>query len=97
MAVTHFERESSWDTRLRSILSRDFLFYNILRRIVLGQKIPFATQLSRNTRVTMAKSGFGPYHGLWLDDAPTRPIGIIPTPWMMNRALGFVEIHQAHE
>jgi len=45
----------------------------------------------------MAKSGFGPYHGLWLDDAPTKPIGIIPTPWMMTRALGFVEILQAHE
>jgi hypothetical protein len=47
---------------LRSFLSRDFLFYTILRRIVLGQKIPFATQLLRNTSVTMAKSGFGPYH-----------------------------------
>jgi hypothetical protein len=47
-------------TRLRSFLSRDFLFYTILRRIVLGQKIPFATQLLRSTRVTMAKSGFGP-------------------------------------
>ncbi len=78
-------------------MSGDFLFYNILRRIVLGQKIPFATHLSRNTRVTMGKSSFGPYHGLWLDDAPTKPIGIIPTPWMMTRVLGFVEIHQAHE
>lgn len=45
----------------------------------------------------MAKSGFGPYHGLWLDDAPTKPIGVIPTPWMMTRALGFIKIHQAHE
>ncbi len=78
-------------------MSRDFLFYNILRRIVLGPKIPFATQLLRNTHVTMAKSCVGPYHGMWLDDAPTKPIGIIPTPWMMTRALGFVEIHQAHE
>jgi hypothetical protein len=85
------------NTHLRSLLSRDFLFYNILRRIVLGQKIPFVTQLLRNTRVTMAKNGFGPYHGLWLDDAPTKPIGIIPTPWMMTLALGFVKIHQAHE
>jgi hypothetical protein len=45
----------------------------------------------------MAKSGFGPYHGPWLDDAPTKPIGIIPTPWMMTRVLGFVEILQVHE
>ena len=78
-------------------MSHDFLFYTILRRFVLGQKIPFATQLLRNTRVTMAKSGFGPYHGMWLDDAPTKHIGIIPTPWMMTRVLGYVKILQAHE
>ena len=78
-------------------MSRDFLFYTILRRIVLGQKIPFATQLLRNTSVTMAKSGFGPYHGLWLDDAPTKRIGVIPTPWMMTRVLGFIKILQAQE
>jgi hypothetical protein len=46
----------------------------------------------------MAKSGFGPYHGMRLDDAPPKPMGIIPTtPWMMTRALGFVEILQAHK
>ena len=78
-------------------MSPDFLFYTILRRIVLGQKIPFATQLLRNTRVTMAKSGFGPYHGLWLDGAPTKRIGVIPTPWMMTRVLGFIEILQVQE
>jgi hypothetical protein len=44
----------------------------------------------------MAKSGFGPYHGLWLDDTPTKRIGVIPTPWM-TRALGFIEILQAQE
>ncbi len=51
----------------------------------------------RNTDVTMAKSGFGPYHGLRLDDAPTKRIGVIPTPWTMMLALGFVDILQAHE
>jgi hypothetical protein len=84
-------------TRLRSFLSRDFLFYTFLRRIILGQNIAFATQLLRNTSVTMFKSGFGPYHGLWLDGAPTKPIDIIPTPWMMTRALGFIEILQVHK
>ena len=78
-------------------MSRDFLFYIFLCRIVLGQKISFAAQLLRNTRVTMATSGFGPYHSLWLDDAPTKCIGVIPTPWMMTRALGFIDILQAHE
>ncbi len=65
--------------------------------LVLGQQIPFVTQLSRNTCVTMAKSGFGPYHGLWLDDAPTKSIGVIPTPWIMTSALGFIKILQVHE
>jgi hypothetical protein len=45
----------------------------------------------------MAMSGFGPYHGLWLDDTPTKRIGIIPTPWMMTPALGFAKILQAHK
>ena len=70
-------------TRLRGFLSRDSLPYIIIRRIIPGPKTPFATQLLRNTDVTMARSGFGPYHGQWLDDAPTKRIGVIPTPWMM--------------
>jgi hypothetical protein len=45
----------------------------------------------------MVTSGFGLYHGLWLDDIPTKRIGVIPTPWKMTRALGFIEIFQAHE
>ncbi len=67
-------------TCLRSFLSRDFLLYAILRRIVPGPKTPSATQLLRKTGVTMVMSGFGLYHGLWLDDAPTKRIVIIPTP-----------------
>ena len=50
----------------------------------------------RNTHVTMGTSGFGPLHGLWLDDAPTKRIGIIPTPWVMTNVLGFAKILQAH-
>jgi hypothetical protein len=30
---------------------------------------------------TMAPSSFGPYHGMWLEDAQTKCIGVIPTPW----------------
>jgi len=45
----------------------------------------------------MAMSGFGPYHGMWLDDTPTKHIGVISTLWAMTDALGFVEILQAHE
>jgi hypothetical protein len=84
-------------TSLRSILLCDFLWYVILRRIVPGPKPPSTTQLLRKTGVTMVTIGFGLYHGLWLDDAPTKRIGIIPTPWTMTRVLGFAEILQAHE
>jgi hypothetical protein len=78
-------------------LSRDFLLYVILRRIVPGPKPPSTTQLLRKTGGTMVMSGVGLYHGLWLDDAPTKCIGVIPTPWTMMLMLGFVEILQAHE
>ena len=76
---------------------RDSLPYIVLCRIIPGPKTPFVTQLLRNTDVTMVMSGFGPYHGLRLDDAPTKHIGLIPTPWTMMPALGFVDILQAHE
>jgi hypothetical protein len=49
------------------------------------------------TGVTMVTSGFGPYHGLWLDDTPTQRIGIMLTPWTMMDALGLVKFLQAHE
>ena len=32
----------------------------------------------------MASSGFGPYHGQWHVDAPTKWIGAIPTLWVMT-------------
>jgi hypothetical protein len=54
------------------------------------------TQLFRKTGVTTVTSSFCPYHGLWLDDVPTKCIGLILTPWMIRHALGFVEILQAH-
>jgi hypothetical protein len=45
----------------------------------------------------MVSSGFGPYHGLWYEDAQTKRLGVIPTPCTMTDALGLVQIHQAHE
>jgi len=32
----------------------------------------------------MAPSGFGPYHGMSLEDAQTKCRGGIPTPWVMD-------------
>jgi hypothetical protein len=71
--------------------------YGILRTIVPGPRPPSATQLLRKTAVTIVTSGFGLYHGLWLDDAPTKCIGVILIPWRMTCALGFVEILQAQK
>jgi hypothetical protein len=45
----------------------------------------------------MMTGGFGPYHCLWLDDIPTKCIGIALTPWAVMDALGLVKILQAHE
>ena len=36
----------------------------------------------------MALTGFGPYNGLWLEDAATKCIGVTPTQWAMTHALG---------
>jgi hypothetical protein len=44
------------------------------------------------TSVIMVIDGFGPYHGMWLDDAPIKCIGVMPTSWTMTDALGLVEI-----
>jgi hypothetical protein len=36
----------------------------------------------------MVWSGFGPYDGLCCEDAPTKRIGVIPTPGTKTHALG---------
>jgi hypothetical protein len=41
----------------------------------------------------MVVSGFGPYHHLVHDDAPTERAGVILTPWVMPLALGLGAIH----
>ena len=46
---------------------------------------------------TMALSGFGPYHSMLLEDAQTKCIGVIPTPWLMTHALGLVQFPPQHE
>jgi hypothetical protein len=63
-------------------------FYSILRTDIPGSKTPFANKLFLVFTATMVWSSFGPYHGLWCEDAPTKCIGIIPTQWMTTRALG---------
>ncbi len=45
----------------------------------------------------MAPSGFGPHHGMWLEDAQTKCIDVIPTPWVMTHALGLVSFHPQHQ
>ena len=36
---------------------------------------------------TMAPSSFGPYHGMSLEDAQTKCIGVVPKSWAMTHAL----------
>ena len=62
--------------------------YSILRTFISGPKNLFANKLFRYSAATMAWSGFGPYHGMWHENAQTKCIGIIPTPWVMTIALG---------
>ena len=42
----------------------------------------------------MVVSGFGRYHRLVHDNAPTEHAGVIPTPWAMPLALGLGTIHR---
>ena len=58
--------------------------------IVLTGTLPRYDRYYANTVSTMASSGFGPYHGQWHVDAPTKWIGTIPTLWVMMIALGLV-------
>ena len=46
---------------------------------------------------TMASSGFGPYHGMSLEDAQTKCVGIIPIPWEMTHVLGLVQFPPQHK
>jgi hypothetical protein len=41
---------------------------------------------------TMVLSGFGPYHGLWHKDAPSKRIVVTPTSGGMMHALGLGRI-----
>jgi hypothetical protein len=45
----------------------------------------------------MMMGSFGPYHGLWLDDAPTKHMGVVLTPWAVTDALVLVKILQVHK
>jgi hypothetical protein len=63
-------------------------FYSILRIDIPGSKTPFVNKLFLVFTATIVWSSFGPYHGLWHEDTPTKRIGIIPTPWTMMPALG---------
>ena len=47
--------------------------------------------------LTMMVSGFGPYRRLRPNYAPTECADIIPTPWAMMPALGFVSYRRGHE
>jgi hypothetical protein len=80
------------DTSLGAYLALDIQFYSKLRRIVPVLKNQFMTNLFLIYAGTMALSGFGPYHGLWCYDTPSKHIVVTPTSGAMISALGFVSI-----
>ena len=45
----------------------------------------------------MAAGGFGPYHCLWTDDAPSKRKVVTPTSGGMMPALSFVSYHWGRE
>jgi hypothetical protein len=45
----------------------------------------------------MAPGGFGPYHGMWLEDTQTKCIGAIPTLWAMTLVLGLLRFPPQHK
>ena len=84
-------------TRLNPIYSRaggstiSYIYLYQVRNTLL--RINYLTCLVS----TMASSGFGPYHGMSLEDAQTKCVGVIPTPWSMTHALGLVQFPPQHE
>jgi hypothetical protein len=81
-----------WGTSLVAYLSRYIQFYNKLRGIVPSCKTHCTTNLFISYAGIMALSGFGPYHGLWCYDAPSKRIIVTPTLGVMISALGLVSI-----
>jgi hypothetical protein len=55
---------------------------------MIGAKTLFVNKLFSFFAATMASSGFCPYHSMWHEDARSKWIGAIPTPWVMMIALG---------
>ena len=63
----------------------------------LGHKIHPCLSTNSASEATMVVSGFGPYHRLVHDDAPTGHAGVILTPWAMPIVLGLGAIHLGGE
>ncbi len=62
--------------------------YSILGRKILVHKTHIVNKLFLFFISTMASSGFGPYHGLWRADAPSKHIDITPTSGAITHVLG---------
>jgi hypothetical protein len=63
----------------------------------LGHKIHPCLSTNSASEATMVVSGFGPYHRLVHDDAPTGHAGVILTSWAMPTVLGLGAIHLGGE
>ncbi len=85
------------------VLKRKFFFFNLRRNVpyfydtLVTYFSASVSPLTSRSPMTMAISGFGPYHRLWPDDAPAECAGITPTPWAMMPTLGFVSYDRGQE
>ncbi len=85
------------------VVKRKFFFFNLRRNVpyfydtLVTHFSASVSPLKSRFLLTMAISGFGPYHRLWPYDAPAECAGITPTPWAMMPTIGFVSYDRGHK
>ena len=86
--------DGKWE---KNHLAGDKFIDDCIAEYFLGHKIHPCLSTNFVSEATMVVSGFGPYHHLVHDDAPTEHADVILTPWAMPLALGLGTIHLGGE
>jgi hypothetical protein len=75
--------------------------YKMYRTLLYDTLPPYlfasVSPLTSRFPLTMAAGGFGPYHRLWTNDAPSKRKVVTPTSGGMMPVLGFVSYHWGRE
>ncbi len=88
--------EGASKTIMDEVVGANFADADAFKNMVtnfLGHKIHPCLSTNFVSEATMVVRGFGPYHYLAHEDAPTECAGVILTPWVMPLALGLGAIH----